>query len=493
MTNPATTHVFAIAVESYQDKAIRNVDYAENDAREFVTAWQQLGVDPSNCVMLLSAQATHASVTSRLRTFLRKIPAGDRVIFFYAGHGAAFNDVSYVTVHDTQRGDIQNTSISLGAILKQLRESHSDQVLLFLDSCHSGLPVSDKMRSIYSQFSAEELEAFCRDSEFHVAFASCRVDEFSFPSRKLKHGIWSHCVINALKGDAKDALDKGRLVTGSSLQGFLHDEVPRVLRVTISGSESQTPCAFGNFTKEFVVADLEEILRQKHAAAAGPISLIKESRLLSERGGAVKQLRGYRKPPYPLSRHSSWEQNFVRTAGGAEVAEIAEEVFAAVRGSFGYRRKDLSFEQDNGSATIKTPDFDVNITLEQDPDAADQYILLTEVATFRRPEVIDDPAFLKIFTKYCDTVVIDFESPLDVESKIDEIEEIDALAEHLDYDAACTYFTLRLPKSNVAIHVTSDQMRFSLRSHGDLKQLIAEAHKAVAQLAGANVAAGLLE
>lgn len=349
------------------------------------------------------------------------------------------------------------------------------------------------MRSIYSHFSADELEAFCRDSEFHVAFASCRFDEFSFPSRKLKHGIWSHCVINALKGEVKDALDKGRLVTGSSLQGFLHDEVPRILRVTISGPETQTPCAFGNFTKEFVIADLEEILRQKHAAAAGPISLIKESRLLGGRGGAVKQLSGYRKPAYPLLRHSSWEQNFVQQAGATEVAQIAEGVFAAVRDSFGYRRKDLSFEQDNGSATIKTPDFDVNVTLEQDPEAADQYILQTEVATFRRPEVVDDPAFLKIFTNYCDTVVLDFESRLDVKAKIDEIEGVPGFAEHLDYDAACTYLALRLPKSDVVIRVTSDEMRFSLRSHGDLKKLIADAHEAVAQLAGANIAAGLLE
>src|SRR4051812_35167509 len=89
-----TTHVFAVAVEEYQEPTIPRVIYAENDARKIVEAWQGLGAKPEDCTLLVSSEATLAALKSRFKKFLNKVADGDRVIFFYAGHGAAFNDVS---------------------------------------------------------------------------------------------------------------------------------------------------------------------------------------------------------------------------------------------------------------------------------------------------------------------------------------------------------------------------------------------------------------
>lgn len=485
------THVFAIAVETYQDSKIPRVIYAENDATRFVEAWHELGVDPSDCVTLLSSKATYVAVKSHLKKFLNHVAVGERVIIFYAGHGAAFSDASYVTVHDTQIGDIQATSIPLSEILRQVRESNSEQVTLFVDSCHSGLPITPGMRSIYTSFSADELKTFCEDSKFHVAFASCRVSEFSYSSVPLKHGIWSHCVIEALKANAKDALEQGCLITGRSLQGYLQTEVPRVLKVTITGTAKQTPCIFGNATKEFIVADVEQILQQRLAAAATPVNFIKDSSLAKQVRGNVKRLSGYWKPPYPLKSHSTWEQNFVESAGESEVRDQATAIHDAIRNGFGYKRKDITFTIDKGSASIKTPDFDVNVTLTQDPDDAEQYIFLTEVTTFRRPAVIQEPEFLKIFTRYCDTIVIDLGTSLDLEAKIDEIEAIQALSPGLDYEPDCTEFTLLLANLGILIRATADRLTFSLTGRGDLGDLINYTQAAFAQLGGSNITLGL--
>ena len=485
------THIFAVAVENYQDTSINPVNYAENDARKFVEAWKELGVDEVDCVVLLSSQATMAAFKSRLRRFLSNVKLGDRIVFFYAGHGAAFSDASHITVHDTQRGDIQNTSIPLSEILTELRKSPSSKALLFLDSCHSGLPINADMRSIYSAFTGDELIEFCKDAEFHLAFSSCKVNEYSYPSRTLKHGIWTHCVIQAISGYAKSALERGRLVTASSIQGYLREEVPRILRMTITGAPSQTPCMWGNTTKELIVADLSELLRQRKLAEVSPTNIIKDSSLIGEDRGQVSELSGYRKPLHPLSTHNSWEQNFVETSGESEVTDLVTEIYEKVRTSLGYKRRDISFANAGSSATINTPDFDVNVSLTQDPNDADEYVLKTEVASFRRPEVIDDPSFLKIFNKYCDSVVIELESNLDLKEKIDEIEEIEKLAKGLNYDPECTEFTLQLPDSGIVLYATSDRMVFSLLGHGDLKLLIGNTHKAVSQLAGVSVTLGL--
>jgi len=44
------THVFAVAVEDYLDSTIDKVIYAENNAQEFVKAWQSLGAAQTDCV-----------------------------------------------------------------------------------------------------------------------------------------------------------------------------------------------------------------------------------------------------------------------------------------------------------------------------------------------------------------------------------------------------------------------------------------------------------
>ena len=229
----------------------------------------------------------------------------------------------------------------------------------------------------------------------------------------------------------------------------------------------------------------------RKTSAEAPTNMIKDSTLQGEARGRVRELSGYRKPPVPLSKHSPWEKRFVENSGETEVVKQATEIFEKIRSSFRYKRKDLDFSNDASSATIKTPDFDVHVTLAQHPDAADDYVLRTEVASFRRPDVIKDANFLEIFTRYCDCVVVELISALDLKAKIDEIEEIDFLADGLDYDPECTEFTLSIPGLGIVLHATSSRMVFSLIEHGDLEKLIENTHIAVARLAGVSVTLGL--
>ncbi len=222
-----------------------------------------------------------------------------------------------------------------------------------------------------------------------------------------------------------------------------------------------------------------------------PPTIIQDSTLQGEARGRVKELSGYRKPPVPLSKHSPWEQKFVESSGEIEVVKQAKEIFEKIRSSFRYKRKDLDFSNDVSSATIKTLDFDVNVTLAQHPDAAEEYVLRTEVTAFRNPDIVKDPNFLEIFTHYCDSVVVEFASKVDIKAKIDQIEDVDILADGLDYDPECTEFTLSLPGLGIVLKATSSKMSFSLIGPGDLEKLIENTNKAVARLAGASVTLGL--
>ena len=486
------TYIFAVAIEDYQDTSFQSVVYAEQDAQDFVAAWQTMGVEPVDCVILLSDQATHAELRSTLLKFLSKVGPEDRLILFYAGHGASIHGASVVSACDTRFDDAEKSSLPLAEILNDMRQAKCSQILLFLDVCHGSITsASGDTPELETEFTGDDLRAFCKESASRFAFVSCKSNQISFSSRSLNHGIWTHCLIQAIKGDAKESIGKDRRVTTTSLQNYLLTEVPRILRVTVAGAVKQTPVLFGSKTKELVLMDLAELLQKGHLAAGAAINPIQDSCLTGEIRGRVRELRGYTKPKTPLAMHNDWERDFVEKAGSGEVSAHATEIFEQLRESFRYKRKDLSFTNIASTASIKGPDFDVNISLSQDPDDAEKYLLTTEVRSFRNSTVIDDPNFLAIFTKYCKRIVFELDANLDLESKIDDIEENDALAAHLDYDPECTEFTLRLPEPGIVIYATGDRMVFSLDSQGDLKLLLGNTQKAFTQLAGNSINLGL--
>ena len=485
------THIFAVAVEDYQRAPFQTVVYAEQDLQGFVTAWEKMGVDPADCVTLVSDQATCSAIRSGLHELFAKVGLEDRFVLFYAGHGDSIGGVSVLTAFDTQLENAQKTSVPLIEILNAIREAKCRQVLVFLDgSHHGGSTPAGHTSELEHDFPCDELKLFCKESASRFGFVSCKPNETSHASRTLDHAIWTHCIIEALQGNATEAVGKDGRVTTTSLQSYLLAEVPRILRVTIAGAKKQTPVMFGSKAKESVVVDLTSLVEttQLTIETANPIV---ESCLSGEVRGRVRELRGYSKPKSPLGNHNDWERDFVEKAGAAEVTAQATEIFEQLRELFRYKRKDLSFTNIASTASIKCPDFDVNISLSQDPEDADIYLLSTEVRSFRNPTVIDDPNFLAIFTKYCKRVVFELDANLDLESKIDDIEEIDSLAKHLDYDPECTEFTLRLPGSGIVIYASGNQMVFSLDSVGDLKLLLGNTQKAFAQLAGDSINLGL--
>jgi hypothetical protein len=214
---------------------------------------------------------------------------------------------------------------------------------------------------------------------------------------------------------------------------------------------------------------------------------IQDSSLLGEVHGPVTALSGYQKPKFKLAKHSEWEQNFIRKAGADEVAARATALFHDIRDAFKYLRKDLSFAVDGAVGSIKSPDFDVNLSLNQDPEEAERYVLTTQVTSFHRPEILEDERFLEVFSNSCDSFVIDLSTPIDLAAKIDELEQIDSFAKALDYDPACTYFILRLTSLDLELRVTSTRVICKAVLKRDLKSLIKHTIQALDQLTRSSV------
>lgn len=224
-------HALIIAVEDYHDNRFNPVKYAHADAVAIHGAFKLHGY--TNMDVVINTNATKAIVESKVRRFARTAVKGDELIFFYAGHGFAEGGKNYITCYDTQFDDMARTSVSLQYVMHEFNQSLCERKILFLDACNSGIPADASSRGIYSNLSPEEIKELLKDSQYCVAFASCKSDEESFSTPQLNHGIWSHHLIEALLGHANGALADGRLITGISLQNHLSYEVPRSVRTWI--------------------------------------------------------------------------------------------------------------------------------------------------------------------------------------------------------------------------------------------------------------------
>ncbi|HEY4988866.1 MAG TPA: hypothetical protein VII09_03615 [Opitutaceae bacterium] len=210
-------------------------------------------------------------------------------------------------------------------------------------------------------------------------------------------------------------------------------------------------------------------------------------KLRGEKHGPVRRLSGFKKTHRVPDAHFSAADAFVRRAGHGEVKGQAEAIHEGIRSAFGHRRKDIGYACADGKASIRTPDFDVSLAIAQDAKDPGKYLLVTEISGFRRPAVVDEDGFSRVFSPYCDTVEIEFSRSLNLEEKIDDIEALPALRKYLVYEADSSSFTLALPRPEILIRATADRIAFSLLRRGNVKTLMGHTREALAALTGSGV------
>ena len=436
-----------IAVEKYADARIHAVKYAEADAKGFAKALENGG--PLDTVFLLSSKATRTTITSQVRQHVKALAKEDYLYIFYAGHGFSKNGHNYITCYDTDPDDLEDTSIKLKELLDTCGKSPCTRIALFLDSCESGITDLPDIRGIYATMSATELEEFFQGAEYRTCFASCKTSESSYSTDILKHGVWTYQVIQALEGNARTALEKGRYVTAFSLQNYLAAEIQRTLRKAFSKPVSQTPWIYGSQSQDFVIADLDDVLKKKAAIKPG-YDQVRRAFLQLEEPVEIRLLSGFVKGHHRVpDRVSSAAESFVANISQKEIDDEIEEVHGEIRSLMNYKRKDMIVD----TGHIVTPDFEFWVETRQDAEDPSQAIISRRL-TGISPKIIEDDGFNKVFESSFEDITFEFKDELDIEDLIDQLEELDAKNIHIDYPADCSYCDLTIEESKLEIRIT---------------------------------------
>lgn len=264
-----------VALETYRPgtQQIEPVEFAEADARAFCETIKRVfaGHRPE-VQLLLNGEATHADVVNAVAERAYSMGIDDLFVFYYAGHGFHGDGGNRLTVWDTSAVNIAGTTVGVEEhILGPLRKSECQRVMAFVDACASRFrPLG---RGVITPLDAAEFSMLLRSAAFNAVFLSCRAGEQSYPDHDLRHGVWTHYLLRALNGRVPEAIAPGGVITNSTLQDYLRQEVPRHVANHPRIRATQTPEAIVTATNTFAICRVLEAAEATPAAAVASETL----------------------------------------------------------------------------------------------------------------------------------------------------------------------------------------------------------------------------
>lgn len=194
--------------------------------------------------------------------------------------------------------------------------------------------------------------------------------------------------------------------------------------------------------------------------------------------GRIRRLKGFRKCHQVPDLQYEAAQDFVRKVGAEDVKSLADQTYNDIREAFGYKRKEFDYTCHEGLAEIRTPDFSAQIRVDQCLDDPKYYVLTTELTELHNEAIASNPALHACFNNQCDVLTVIFPTGIQVEEKIDVIEDNEALAPFLSYEPDGSAFELKLPDLDLRIEVDESSMRFQLLTLRNLSKLLEHSQRA---------------
>lgn len=190
--------------------------------------------------------------------------------------------------------------------------------------------------------------------------------------------------------------------------------------------------------------------------------------------GAIKNLSGFNKTQgHKIPEYNDEQaESFINQAGAHEVRACMDSLLQRIRHEFNYRRRELTLNYIEGSGSIQTPDFELRVWVDQDPDKPGNYRQWTEVAAIQSPSIFTDSRFLGVFENICNTLVIELLSPLIMEEVVDHIEDHKTLSSSLSYPSNLSWIKLVFRQPPLTMQITPKQIQFQLIPGDGLKYLV---------------------
>jgi hypothetical protein len=260
---------YVVGLENYVGTGkIKPVDFAKRDAQAFAEALRiAFPGREIDVTTRIDDEATLSVLSNELPFAISGLQEDDLFVFYFAGHGLYGDGGNRLTAYDSYSVNLTGTTWLVRKLLTDpLDRSPCRRALMFIDACAEKLEAPG--RSVVRPIDPEEIEALVA-ARFHAVFMSCEPNQISYGSARLEHGIWTHFLLRALRGEAVEALGPGRLLTGDGLREYLRRQVPVLAAEEVPG-RVQRPYALIGSSGNFAITEVPEDVAWPQRPAAKP-------------------------------------------------------------------------------------------------------------------------------------------------------------------------------------------------------------------------------
>jgi len=195
----ARTFVLATGVSNYGSEEV-NLSQTTKDAKRFKEVME---TQTKDITLLTSKNVTKDNLLEKLRAICNRAQNGDRIIFFYSGHGAPGAICGY------------DQAILYDDIIDMLSTSSASEKFCFIDACHAG--------SMAKSTSDNDWAKAIKGDKDQAFFVSCRANEYSAESPFLGAGYFTQALIKGLRG--KSDKNNDRKITVIELFKYIYGDV----------------------------------------------------------------------------------------------------------------------------------------------------------------------------------------------------------------------------------------------------------------------------
>lgn len=197
LTAQARTFVLCAGVSNYNGAA-SNLSQTSKDAKRF----KELMLTQTNDITLLTSRyATRANILEKLRAICNRAQNGDRIIFFFSGHGSPGAMCAY------------DGHLSYSDVANLFAGSDASEKYAFVDVCFAGTAMND-VGTGQNGLAASDGQVFMLSSS---------ASETSSEDPYMGAGMFTQALLKGLRGKADS--NENRQVTVQELHNYIYNEV----------------------------------------------------------------------------------------------------------------------------------------------------------------------------------------------------------------------------------------------------------------------------
>lgn len=193
------TFCVIVANENYSD--VPNVEYANRDGEIFKMYCQKtLGIPEKNIKTFYDATYTTIRRAVNWMQTTAKVTGGQsKMIFYYAGHGmpGEKDDMAYILPTDGIPQDV-NTCYKLSDFYERLGEIESQQVVVLMDACFSGMSRGVNSPLLSARAVAVETKEEVLSGNT-IVFTATSGDETAMSYQEMQHGLFTYFLLEKLR------------------------------------------------------------------------------------------------------------------------------------------------------------------------------------------------------------------------------------------------------------------------------------------------------